>query len=103
MSLKNIEMQIAVPRTQDAGKLQSELMERGHIFNSQANTTVQKEEEQKRKTVVHKDDVEKARWRKEGNGTSHNVRDSAENRGEVETIEVPVQHPYKGKYIDFSG
>lgn len=101
MSLKNIEMQIAVPRTQDAGKMQSELMDRGYVINSQAAEAAQKEEERKRTAVVHKDDLQKAQFHKEG--TRAEYVNNEKERKDNKTEDPPAKHPYKGNFIDFSG
>ena len=98
MSLKNIEMQVAVPRTQDLGKIQSEMMERASVMNSMANAVVQKEEERKRTSVVHKDELQKAMWKKEGGASGH-----VEEKGGHEMDADRPRHPFKGKFIDFSG
>ena len=40
MSLKAIEMQVALPRTLDATKLHDQLQQRGQLINDQANEEV---------------------------------------------------------------
>ena len=52
MSLKVIEMQIALPRTQDAGKIQEQLQQRSQIQLDHAAHEVQKEVEKKEHSVV---------------------------------------------------
>jgi hypothetical protein len=52
MSLKAIEMQIAIPRTQDAGKIQEQNQQKNLIQQDHAAHQVQKDSERKQRTVV---------------------------------------------------
>ena len=45
MSLKAIEMQVALPRTLDAGKIQEQMQQRGQNMINIANDAVQNESE----------------------------------------------------------
>ncbi|AMM92482.1 hypothetical protein UP17_07915 [Peribacillus simplex] len=52
MSLKAIEMQFAIPRTQDAGKIQEQNQQKNLIQQDHAAHQVQKDSERKQRTVV---------------------------------------------------
>ncbi|MBU8877858.1 hypothetical protein BGM26_02480 [Bacillus sp. FJAT-29790] len=105
MSLKLIEMQIALPRTMEAGKIQEQLQQRGQNMNDFAAQASQKEEEQKRKTVIKQEQKSNVKLTQEekdhnkGTGSQGNRNDKS-----TEMVnEKKEQHPYKGIVIDYSG
>lgn len=103
MSFKAVELQIAVPRTSEAGRYQSEYQQRP--VTDQNLLAVQTAKE-----------AEEARQRSEAmEETAHTgVRDGQSSNGEheggtreQETIQMseqvkPAEHPYKGKHVDLS-
>ena len=102
MSLKAIEMQVALPRTYDAGKLQEQQDQKHQHMYAFASQEVGKEQERKRTTVL----------KGEGKGkvTSNKNRDKEidqqwyDHEEELDDIErKQTIHPYKGQSIDFSG
>lgn len=48
MSLKAIEMQVALPRTHDAGKLLEQMQQRGQLQHDLASESVKREEEKRK-------------------------------------------------------
>ncbi|MFS0782274.1 hypothetical protein [Bacillus sp. 1P06AnD] len=104
MSLKAIEMQIALPRTQDAGKIQEQLQQRSQIAIDSAANEVKREEKKKEQSVIA---AKKARQQKVGEDSGkmnqtnlhsgHNLNCTQEEKEELS------HHPYKGNRIDFSG
>lgn len=101
MSLKLIEMQVALPRTVDAAKIQEQHMQRGQLMNSQANMMVQQDEVKQRTTVVKQEQKEMARFHENGGNTDQ--QDSKEQKEKQKKNNMPDTHPYKGHFIDFSG
>lgn len=103
MSLRAIEMQVALPRTYDAGKLQEQQDQKHQQMYSIASQEAGKEEVRKRTTVI----------KGEGKGkvTSHKKKDKQvfgqqNSEEEIELDEIESRqtiHPYKGQSIDFSG
>lgn len=103
MSLKALEMQVALPRTYDAGKLQEQQDQKHQQMYAFASIEAGKEEERKRTTVI----------KGEGKGkvTSHKNKDKhlvepKMSEGEKEFVELERKHtihPYKGLSIDFNG
>lgn len=103
MSLKAIEMQVALPRTYDAGKLQEQQDQKHQQMYAFASQEAGREEERKRTTVI----------KGEGKGkvSSNKKRDKhlfepemSEGEKELDEIErKQMIHPYKGQSIDFSG
>lgn len=98
MSLKSIELQVALPRTIDAGKLQEHIQGRGQLINDYASLSVKKEEWKKEKTVTKQERKDITRFRKE--------KDELPFLGTKKHNEQQIlkeKHPYKGAYLDFSG
>ena len=90
MSLKLIELQVAIPRTMDAGKTAAELAQKGMI--QQAHLL-----EQDRKKQIIESKMVSAKERTD-NSTLHT--------GEKNTSKFTQQsakHPFKGQEIDYSG
>ncbi len=104
MSLKLIELQVALPRTQDAGKLQEQMQQRGQNMQDHISASLLKQDEKKRKQVVKNEKKEKSslelnqRSSINGHGPNSRDKDNSENSKEAQE-----EHPYKGKFIDFNG
>jgi hypothetical protein len=103
MSLKAIEMQIALPRTQDAGKIQEQLQQRGQHLQEHAAQSVTKEDELKRKTVVKNNQKQEARLNQDGGQPGHHQQKGRDDKKSKDDQDVQPHHPYKGKVIDYSG
>ncbi|MBO1510387.1 hypothetical protein [Metabacillus bambusae] len=101
MSLRNIEMQIALPRTHDAGKLQEQLNQRSQLAQEQLANSFQKESDIKRSQVQENSDSEKLHLKKESS-EQHQQHNQKKRKKEQKQDENP-DHPYKGKKIDFFG
>lgn len=102
MSLKAVEMQIALPRTQDAGKSQSEWNNRALLMNLQAHEAVQKEADKKRKTVSENEEAYLAEWKDDTSGRDHDLPPTQLKEIDHHS-EEQVQHPFKGHHIDYLG
>ena len=102
MSLKAVELQIAIPKTFEAGKVADQHQQR--VINQQidANEALKKELERKQLTVNMTDNVEVIAERE---GGSRNGGDPSSSEGEKksEQEQPKAQHPFKGNLIDFSG
>jgi hypothetical protein len=102
MSLKSIEMQIALPRTQDASKMQEQIQARSQVQNELALNDVQKEVEQKRTTVTKQEQKDPAKWNQESNDKNDQSPKERKKQPEKKSSDH-LPHPYKGKFIDVSG
>ncbi|WP_400247260.1 hypothetical protein AB3U99_10015 [Niallia sp. JL1B1071] len=103
MSLKAIEMQVALPRTYDAGKLQEQQDQKHQQMYSFAAQEAGKEEERKRTMVIKGEGEGKVNSNKKRDKHLHEQTGS---EGEKESDEIERRntiHPYKGQSIDFSG
>lgn len=105
MSLKSVEMQIALPRTIEAGKIQEQLQQRGQNMNDIGVQQTQKEEEKKRSTVIkqeQKGNVKLSQKQQENQQGTNGQQENEEQKEEKEKKQKEY-HPYKGTVIDFSG
>ncbi|WNS77201.1 hypothetical protein RRV45_09500 [Bacillus sp. DTU_2020_1000418_1_SI_GHA_SEK_038] len=103
MSLKSIEMQIALPRTMEVGKIQEQLQQRGQNINDFATERTHKEEKQHRETVIkHEQKANVKLTQDEHNGNAGEDKDTPQKKKSSKLIEKE-KHPYKGNVIDYSG
>lgn len=100
MSLRAIEMQVALPRVHDAAKLQEQMQQRGQLQNDSATNSVAKEVEKNRMSVNKEEQKEEVRLK-------NKEREKQEQQGKKEKEKkeqlVKEVHPYKGNFFDFSG
>ncbi len=107
MSLKAIELQIALPRTQSAGKIQDQLQQRGQVVQDYLATEQQKKVERERKQVIETSETEKKRLNNDDE--NRDQQNSKKNQAQKTIVKQNKQishlakHPYKGNYVDFSG
>lgn len=106
MSLKAIELQVALPRTHDAGKVQEQLHQRSQLSHDLAAREMQKETEKQEKTVMkyhQKDNVHLKKDDASPSKEQQHDHDHEENERKKDEGRVKSSHPYKGNSIDFSG
>ncbi|CAM2893107.1 hypothetical protein PASE110613_06325 [Paenibacillus sediminis] len=105
--MKPVELQIAVPRTHDAGRLQNEQQHRP--MNDQhllAGQNVKEADELRRRSTEVNESVnnsirEDDRQQSSQQGSSHRSRKQGQEAESDKTVNA-AEHPYKGKHIDFS-
>ena len=99
MSLKAIELQIAIPKTVDAGKLAEQKQQQSQLNQDQANALTERQALRNKETVVKAEKYAKTDANKK-NGEEGQARN-----GEQRTIdeEKKTVHPYKGSFVDFNG
>ncbi|HLR42409.1 MAG TPA: hypothetical protein VK067_04090 [Pseudogracilibacillus sp.] len=100
MGFKSVEMQVAIPRTQDASKMQDQLTRQGQQFQEKLSQQQLREDIMKRTQVNEYEDVEnKIVDDEDKEEQSHGEE---RKRKEEETEKEQANHPYLGKNIDFS-
>lgn len=100
MSLRAIEMQIAIPRTQEAGKLQEQLQYR--TTQEQALLQINQDKNTIRKQTSS-ESIEKSRMNTRHDGGAFNKPSSSDRQHkEAKDNDNENIHPYKGKQIDIS-
>lgn len=103
MSLKAIEMQIALPRTFDAGKIQEQLHQRGQVMQDHISQHLQQEDERKRKKIGKSEQKQDAKLDSQ-QGTSKEIFYHHQTTEKTVAKDHQIEnHPYKGTVIDFSG
>ena len=101
MSLKGVELQIAIPKTFDAGKMAEQRQQQ--VLQQQMHASEQaKREFERNKTVV----IETSHL---GEIRDDDEREQSEQQGQNRkqqkqaADEMKAQHPFKGNLFDFSG
>lgn len=103
MSLKLLEMQVALPRTIDASKEVEQLQQRGQLIGEHAKDELEKKLEQKKRTVIETNQKDSVKIKEEEKGKRDSEPSFLKN-GQNNTEKSHTEnHPYKGKTIDYSG
>ena len=92
-------MQVALPRTQDAGKMQDNMVKQGQHFQESLAQTQRKQEERIRKRVNEFEKTEKVKNKEQHSKNLINKKTQLEQSEE----EYKMNHPYLGSQIDFNG
>jgi hypothetical protein len=100
MSHRAIEMQIALPRTQDAGQLQEQLQQRGQIIQSHLAQEHLQEERVKRNSV---NSLKQRELRTLQNSEQKEQMPYQLNKKGKKKQTGKMNHPYLGNNIDFNG
>ena len=105
MGLKVLEMQIALPRTQDAGQLQEQLQNRFQNAQSMLNEQQLKELDRHRKAVLEANQKEDVQISDDEEPSHEGAQDQEERKSHADTEEIgeKIVHPYLGQHVDFSG
>lgn len=100
MSLKGIELQIAIPKTVDAGKLAEQKQQRSQISQDLAHAQTEKQAVKNKETVL---ETEKYTKMNPNSKDENQSEQNEEDRAKKEEEEKNTRHPYKGSFVDFSG
>ncbi|WP_010301444.1 hypothetical protein [Kurthia senegalensis] len=104
MSLKSVELQIALPKTFDAGKMADNAQQLVHGNQAMAQMATERQVRKNRLTVLHleeTDSIDDEHPHKNREGSLEKEQHSKEQK--QRTQELPAQHPFKGNFFDFSG
>src|SRR5690625_3545597 len=101
MGFKSIELQVAIPRSQDAGKMQEQMMRQGQQFQETLTQQQLREQVLNRTKVQTAEDVEKKKIKDEEDSKQQQQQEG--NEKENKEKEKSIVHPYLGTKIDFSG
>lgn len=98
MSWKSVEMQVALPRTQDAGKLQEQMLKSNQHFQEALAQSQVNQDNQKRKKVQ---EFEEIQLQKDGQKDSPLPEDQKQHNQVDNTKQDPtIKHPYLGNNFD---
>jgi len=99
MSLKAIELQIAIPKTVEAGKIAEQKQQQSQLNQDQANAHTERQALRNKETVLEAEKYAKTNADKK-NGKEGQAEDDKQRTNEEEKKTV---HPYKGSFVDFNG
>lgn len=100
MSWKSIEMQVALPRTQEAGKHQEQMSKQNQRFQESLAQSQLKQQLLERKRVNEFEQIKQTKIKDEEPKSSSDQQD--EEREETNAEDETVEHPFLGKKIDLS-
>ncbi|WP_433749805.1 hypothetical protein [Falsibacillus pallidus] len=99
MSLKLVELQVAIPRTADASKTAENILKQGAVISQEASNELEKEYQRKSRQVIENAKSEKTSDQNESRGQKESAA-LGENKKNKEMNQA--KHPYKGNTIDYS-
>ncbi|GAA5415131.1 hypothetical protein Pryu01_00155 [Paraliobacillus ryukyuensis] len=99
MSWKAVEMQVALPRVQDASKIQEQIQQRGQFIQDTLASKQIIQEEIKRKTVNHSEENHKLANNKKNNRPTSL---SEQKNNEQQAQQPKIRHPYLGYLFDIN-
>ncbi|MCM3699115.1 hypothetical protein [Paenibacillus macerans] len=108
MNMKPVELQIAVPRTSEAGRVQHDQQHRPLLDQSLLSMQAVKTGEAERQRSAGVDESNRNKnVRREGNGSFSEEQEPERESGGKPDEQEPkpeqlAEHPYKGRHIDFS-
>lgn len=101
MGMRAVELQIAVPRTSEAGKIQQEHLMRPSIEQSiLADRTLEQAERMRTRSDGVKQSADASIH--DGHPGEQHAQQQHHQQPEDEMQPAPAEHPYKGKHIDLS-
>lgn len=103
MGFKSIELQVAIPRSQDAGRMQDQMMRQGQQFQETLTQQKLREEVINRTKVNEYDDVRKKNITDEDEKNKREKEMKKNKKNDKGEESETTNHPYLGKKIDFSG
>lgn len=105
MSLKGVELQIAIPKTFDAGKLQEQAMQSIHANQDMSNEALKKQLEKNNTLLLESAEIKNLRQDEPNKDTpeEHHERQKRELEEAQEKEKMKAKHPFKGNLFDYSG
>ncbi|MEK3765015.1 RNA polymerase subunit sigma [Solibacillus sp. FSL K6-4121] len=101
MSLKGLELQIAIPKTFDAGKMADQHQQNNILQQMHANEALKREIERKQLSVNESDKMDALK--DDDEHSENNQSQMQHDQKNKDQLEQKVQHPFKGNLFDFSG
>lgn len=102
MSLKPVELQIAVPRTTEAGKIQTGLQQRSALDQQQLAGLNVKQSQELAQRSNEVDETADSALRENGSQGNQQGNNSTPNKRQQQETSHEAEHPYKGHRIDLS-
>ena len=102
MSLKAVELQVAIPKTFDAGKIAENHQQNVIGQQINANEALKKHIERKQLTVNESEQLDSIHDEEQHKQHEEHPSSQKEKKKTL-TKETPVKHPFKGNLFDHSG
>ncbi|WP_233191925.1 RNA polymerase subunit sigma [Sporosarcina sp. P34] len=96
MSLKAIELQIAIPKTFEAGKIAEQKQQQSQLAQDSANLQTEKQALKSKETVL-----KSSPYAKMDGDRQQPSEESQQEKNEKE--QQQAKHPFKGSFVDYSG
>ncbi|MBO8170990.1 MAG: hypothetical protein H0Z33_03755 [Bacillaceae bacterium] len=101
MSLKTVELQVAIPRVQDAARIQEQMHQRPYQDQQHISAQLKTEQQLERKKTTSSEQTEKGMIRdrdSRGDGQDSSQKERKKKTGNLKQ----ANHPYKGHHLDIS-
>ncbi|MNJ33143.1 hypothetical protein D3C77_278220 [compost metagenome] len=104
MNMKSVDLQIAVPRTSEAGRMQQDQQQRPLIDQTiLAGQNIKASELERKKSQAMEQSAHNKAIKREGNAADQEKGQAeAEEKQEEREREQAAEHPFKGRHIDLS-
>ncbi|MRG85373.1 hypothetical protein [Salinibacillus xinjiangensis] len=103
MSWKAVEMQVALPRTQDLGQIQNQLEQRGSTVQNYLAQARLKEDERRRKQVNETKQIEHQRLQNPHQEKNMQLKQpQTQSQIKKQIINQQQRHPFLGQRIDYN-
>lgn len=99
MSLKGIELQIAIPKTFEAGKVAEQKQQQSQLSQDNASLLTERQALKNKETVLESQEYAKM----DADGKSNEQNEQTHDEKETKEEGKKSRHPYKGSFVDFSG
>ncbi len=98
MSLKAVELQIALPKTFEAGKISEQKQQQSQLHHDLGHEAALKEAERNKRRILETTDTEKLKKEDEEKKKEKERQEQQKKEGRKKG----KRHPYKGSFVDFS-
>jgi len=102
MSLKGVELQIAIPKTFDAGKMADQAAQLSQGNQAASSEAMKRHVDRNRSTVTTSESTKAVDGDDEDQDQNQESEHHREKNNNNEAI-VKIKHPFKGNFVDFSG
>lgn len=103
MSLKAVELQIAIPKTFDAGKIADQHQQNTINQQLHANEALKREIERKQFSVNEAEEMDAISEDEDEKRSGSEHAPNKKQKKNKQQLEQKAQHPFKGNFFDFSG
>ncbi|MBK3494363.1 RNA polymerase subunit sigma [Viridibacillus sp. YIM B01967] len=103
MSLKGVELQIAIPKTFEAGKMADQAQQQVNVNQDSANAALQRQIERNRTAVLQSESTDEINDEEPSTNDQSGSGKHGKQKQESEEANERAKHPYKGQFVDFSG